>query len=54
MVVVAIAVVVMLVGALLYFVGRDKWVEFGRVMFSCGLLAALLTVASHPALILTK
>lgn len=52
MIVMALSVVVLLVGALLYFAGAGKWTEFGRVMFGVGLLVALLSVVQHPALLL--
>lgn len=51
MLVIALSVVVLLVGAILYFAGAGKWPQFGIVMFGSGLLAALLTVAAHPLVI---
>lgn len=47
---IALPVVVMLLGAFLYFAGPGKWHEVGRVMFGCGLLVALLAVGHGGAL----
>lgn len=49
MITLAISVVVMLLGLLLYCMAANpKYAECGRIMFFCGLLVSLLRISSGP------
>lgn len=47
MLVIGIAVLVMLLGLVLYAVAMGKWAELGRIMFEVGLLVTLLSLSGH-------
>ena len=52
MVLMGLDVLVLIIGLIMYMVSKDgKVQEMGRVMFSCGLLALLLTGGSSIGLI---